>query len=79
MSTITEESNIPEAIREFEFFKTGRSTYVVVKKKQYEDGGEYGLDIRKYVDGKNYQGWTQKGINIPYKFKEDLIKLLQKV
>jgi len=64
---------------EFEEFgrMTGETADIVVRKITFK-GNDY-IDIRKYLHGENYQGWSRKGISVRIESFNDLLEILNKI
>jgi len=55
----------------------GDTADIVVRKTDFQ-GKKY-VDIRKYLHGSKYQGWSTKGISLPMEKFNEILEILKKV
>jgi hypothetical protein len=56
---------------------TGATADIIVRVTDFK-GNKY-IDIRKFLHGERYQGWSRKGISLKIEYLDDLITFLNKI
>jgi len=55
----------------------GDTADIVVRKTEFQ-GKKY-VDIRKYLHGSKFQGWSVKGISLPMEKFKEIMEILKKI
>jgi len=55
----------------------GDTADIIVRKTEFQ--GKNYVDIRKYLHGSKYQGWSTKGISIKIENLNEIVEMLKKV